>query len=132
MIDLQSFRTIKKMVASVILRASSFIIFSLLLASGDIETNPGPIYRYPCSICGKPVMINQQGIACDRCEMWTHAKCCGVSKLEYDYLSTLDDSLPWFFPTCLLSELPFYTVDLLDDAGSVEVSYPIPDDSFFE
>ena len=101
------------------------------MASGDIETNPGPIYRYPCSVCGKPVMRNQQGIACDRCEMWTPTKCCGVSKLEYDYLSTLDDSLSWFCPTCLLSELPFYTVDLLDDLGSVEASYPIPDDNFF-
>ena len=48
----------------------------LLLFSGDSnspEVNPGPVYKYPCTVCAKPVMKNQQGIGCDRCERWTHA-----------------------------------------------------------
>ena len=58
----------------------------LLLVVGDLPPNPGPV-RYPCTECGKPVRSNQQGIFCDRCEMWTNAKCCGMSKEAYERLS---------------------------------------------
>ena len=36
----------------------------LLLLSGDIEINPGPV-RYPCTVCAKPVRVNQRGVMCD-------------------------------------------------------------------
>ena len=42
------------------------VIVTLLLASGDIETNPGPV-QYPCTVCEKPVKRNQCGIMCDDC-----------------------------------------------------------------
>ena len=38
------------------------VIVTLLLASGDIESNPGPVYQYPCTVCLKPVKQNQRGI----------------------------------------------------------------------
>ena len=39
---------------------SSFII--LLLLSGDIASNPGPV-KFPCGICNKPVRKNQRSEA---------------------------------------------------------------------
>ena len=39
----------------------------LLLLSGDVQTNSGPV-RYTCSVCCKSVTSNQQGICCDTCD----------------------------------------------------------------
>ena len=64
------------------------VIITLLLASGDIECNPGPV-QYPCTVCGKPVKRNQCGIACDRCNKWTHAHCGGVGQAEYSGVGTV-------------------------------------------
>ena len=50
------------------------VIVTLLLASGDIESNPGPV-QYPCTVCEKPVKRNKRGILCDGCSQWTHARC---------------------------------------------------------
>jgi Zn finger protein HypA/HybF involved in hydrogenase expression len=41
-------------------------IIRILLLSGDISTNPGPI-KYPCGKCSKPVKRNQRGIYCEDC-----------------------------------------------------------------
>ena len=76
----------------------------LLLVAGDIPPNPGPV-RYPCTECGKPVRSNQQGIFCDSCEMWTHTRCCGVSKEAYERLS--QEQSEWFCLRCSMSGLPF-------------------------
>ena len=60
------------------------VIITLLLASGDIESNPGPgPVQYPCTVCEKPVKANQRGIMCDGCSQWTHARCGGVEEAEY-------------------------------------------------
>ena len=80
----------------------------LLLLAGDIEINPGPSYRFPCTICKRPVMSSQRGVLCDCCDNWTHTKCCSISNLEYDELTAVGDSESWFCPTCLLSELPSF------------------------
>ena len=85
----------------------------LLLLSGDIETNPGPV-RYPCTMCGKPVKSNQRGIECSRCEKWTHAKCCGVSPEEYLRLGECEDEL-WYCPSCWTSELPFFNCSTMSE-----------------
>ena len=78
----------------------------LLLIAGDVESNPGPT-KYPCTSCCKPVKLNQKGTLCDRCDMWTHARCCYVDDDEYQRISALEDSCKWFCPTCTLSELPY-------------------------
>ena len=96
----------------------------LLLLSGDIEVNPGPS-RYPCTSCCKPVRSNQQGIFCNRCELWTHARCCGVSKEAYDKLSREGENCQWWCPQCLSSELPFAD-------SSMSTDHPlIPDTSLY-
>ena len=75
------------------------VIVTLLLASGDIESNPGPVYQYPCTVCLKPVKQNQRGIACDGCDKWTHAQCGNVREAEYQLL-TSQEGHEWFCPLC--------------------------------
>ena len=77
------------------------VIVTLLLASGDIESNPGPV-QYPCTVCEKPVKRNQRGILCDGCSQWTHARCGGVQEAEY-LLLTAQESCEWFCPLCTQS-----------------------------
>ena len=33
----------------------------LLVLAGDIAANPGP-FRFPCTVCNRPVCVNQRGI----------------------------------------------------------------------
>ena len=40
----------------------------LLMLSGDIELNPGPV-KFPCTICKNPVKKNQRGLCCDVCNL---------------------------------------------------------------
>ena len=87
-------------------------IVTLLLASGDIESNPGPV-QYPCTVCEKPVKGNQRGIMCDGCSQWTHARCGGVGEAEYLLLNA-QESCEWFCPLCIRSKLPISSLSLLD------------------
>lgn len=94
----------------------------LLLISGDISANPGPI-KFPCVECDRPVAKNQRGIMCDNCDMWSHAKCINMSNEDYDRLSSTDVNAPeehWFCSQCLptadaITSLP-------DDDGHDSVS----------
>lgn len=99
----------------------------LLLIAGDVESNPGPT-KYPCTSCCKPVKSNQKGILCDRCDMWTHARCCYVDDDEYQRISALEDSCKWFCPTCTLSELPYADCSI-SSAGSLSTNLEILDTS---
>ena len=74
------------------------VIVTLLLAAGDVESNPGPV-QYPCTVCEKPVKGNQCGILCDGCSQWTHARCGSVGEGEY-LLLTADKKSQWFYPLC--------------------------------
>ena len=85
---------------------------TLLLASGDIESNPGPV-QYPCTVCEKPVKRNQRGIMCDSCSQWTHARCGDVGEAEYLLLTT-QESTEWFCPLCIQSKLSISNLSLLD------------------
>ena len=42
-----------------------------LLASGDINPNPGPV-RNPCSVCSRPVARTHRSIQCDDCRYKCH------------------------------------------------------------
>ena len=64
-------------------------IIRILLLSGDISTNPGPV-KYPCGKCSKPVKRNQRGIYCEDCTYWYHIKCIDLD--EYQRLSTSSES----------------------------------------
>ena len=63
-------------------RPNCVLLTCMLLLGGDIESNPGPV-KFPCTMCGKPVAKNQNALACDVCEKWSHIKCNGVSQSDY-------------------------------------------------
>ena len=51
-------------------------IFMLLL-SGDVETNPGPMDNsiHLCPFCELKVDYGMRALQCDDCEMWNHKTC---------------------------------------------------------
>ena len=78
--------------------------FFLLLLSGDIEINPGPI-KNPCSICLKSVAKSHRAVNCDICNLWSHVKCSKISASEYQHLQSLT-SFDFICSRCLMQELP--------------------------
>lgn len=85
-----------------------YIFIILILLSGDVAQNPGPI-QFPCGLCSKSVRKNQRGIQCEDCLYWHHIKCINMPTPEYDRLSNSYES--WFCNLC---------------------SFPRFNDSFFE
>ena len=100
-------------------------IIRILLLSGDISTNPGPV-KYPCGKCSKPVKRNQRGIYCEDCTYWYHIKCIDLPILaidEYQRLSTSSES--WYCANCILpifSNSFFNTEDVEDKSNAPTVT----------
>ena len=42
------------------------VLFCLLLLSGNIVLNPGPL-KYQCAVCNLAVKANQWALLCDQC-----------------------------------------------------------------
>lgn len=68
----------------------------LLLLCGDISTNPGPTWKFPRGICGKPVKTNLRGILCDLCDTGIHSRCIDLVDSEYNRLA--NSSCSWICP----------------------------------
>ena len=94
------------------------MMWNLTLAD-DVELNPGPV-RYPCTVCSRAVASHHRGIQCDRCDLWAHAVCCGVSAVEYGKLG-MDEAGEWFCPSCSyqagVARLPFANASLNSSAN---------------
>ena len=58
----------------VVVRKHSWIVVCCLMLASDIAINPGP-FRFPCTVCARPVRSNQCGIECDMCQKWSHTRC---------------------------------------------------------
>ena len=86
-----------------------WLFASVLLLSGDIQTNPGPVQRpcVACVACSSPVTT--LGIQCDLCDGWCHPGCANVDSLKYERLGGCDDS--WQCPKCCM---PFFSSSLFD------------------
>ena len=69
----------------------------LIILSGDIALNPGPI-RNPFGGCYKPVAKSHRGIYCEACYHWWHIKCANITGKEYLELANCDD--PWIYEQC--------------------------------
>ena len=85
---------------------------SLILLSGDINLNPGPV-KDPCFLCNKGCRSNQKAIQCDDCDNWYHVKCIGMKNDEYFDLVS-DTSANWICTKCICS-LPSHLPDMNDD-----------------
>ena len=91
----------------------------LMLTSGDIEINPGPT-EYSCTRCSQAVKDSHCAIYCDICGNWTHADCCGISRLKYLELERQGDSWEWYCPSCCQAAQPFANSSTISsDPGSL-------------
>ena len=89
-------------------------LFGLLMAPA--------VWKYPCSVCEKPVTVNQRGVQCEACLLWSHSKCLGLSNCDYENLQMSEDG--WCCATCW--KLPFADCSHLSSStsGSAEVALP--------
>ena len=58
---------------------------SLLILSGDISLNPGPL-RYPCEICGQAVGKTRRAIMCKECSVWFYQACSYIKDFNFKTL----------------------------------------------
>ena len=71
------------------------LIAMLLLISGDIHPNPGPID--PCSVCSRRVTWRNRSIQCTNCSLWVHFSCSGLSPADFPKISP---GHSWTCPMC--------------------------------
>ena len=104
-------------------KSSGTWLCSLLILSGDLETNPGPprTFKYPCGACAKPCMKNQAAVMCDTCEKWTHLKCTQISAQNFKALSNPNAS--WHCCNC---GIPEFNSSLFDDFRIGYLHLPSP------
>ena len=69
------------------------LIFLLLLMSGSVHPNPGPVF--PCSVCAGNLTWRGRSVQCCTCSKWVHLKCSLSSKCR-----TLGSSHFWSCPSC--------------------------------
>ena len=67
----------------------------LLLMSGNVHPNPGPIF--PCSVCAGNVTWQGKSVQCCTCSKWVHLRC---SQLSLSNFRALGSSHSWSFPPC--------------------------------
>ena len=77
------------------------LIFMLLLISGDIHPNPGPID--PCSVCSRRVTWGNRSVQCTNCSLWVHLPCSGLSPADFRKISP---GHSWTCPMCPSSSQP--------------------------
>ena len=80
---------------------SPLILISILLISGDIHPNPGPID--PCSVCSRRVTWGNRSIQCTGCSLWVHLSCSGLSPADFRKISP---GHSWTCPMCPSSSQP--------------------------
>ena len=71
------------------------LIVLLLLMSGNVHPNPGPIF--PCSVCAGNVTWRGKSVQCCACSKWVHLRC---SQLSLSNFRALGSSHSWSCPPC--------------------------------
>ena len=69
------------------------LILFLLLMSGNVHLNPGPIFF--CSVCAGNVIWRGKSVRCCPCSKWIHLRC---SRPSLSQFRTLGSSHSWSFP----------------------------------
>ena len=93
----------------------ALFLLSLLVLSGNVELNPGPVFKYPCGTCSRPCRINQPSIFCDNCNIWFHKKCLKLNSLVFQDLA--NSSASWI---CCQCGLPNFSSSLFDSFYSLD------------
>ena len=69
------------------------LILLLLLMSGNVYPNPGPVF--PCFVCAGNVTWRGKSVQCSTCSKWVHLRC---SQLSLSKFRALDSSHSWSCP----------------------------------
>ena len=77
------------------------LILLLLLMSGNVHPNYGPIF--PCSVCAGNVTWRGKSVQCCACSKWVHLRC---SQLSLSHLRALGSSQSWSCPPCRITVTP--------------------------
>ena len=78
------------------------LILLLLLMSGNVHPNPGPIF--PCSVCAGNVTWRGKSVQCCACSKWVHLRC---SQLFLSKFRALGSSHSWSCPPpCRITVTP--------------------------
>ena len=64
-----------------------FLVLLLLLMSGNVHPNPGPIF--PCSVCSGNVTWQGKSVQCCTCPKWVHLRCSQLSSPNSELLAAL-------------------------------------------
>ena len=109
----QSFRNVMslKQTKNPICLALAYLCILLMMQSGDVHPNPGPVApRFPCGVCGRAVKWGQRAVCCDECDLWYHTDCMGMCTPNYEPL--LHSSCSWI---CCQCGLPNFSSSLFQD-----------------
>ena len=77
------------------------LILLLLLMSGNVHPNPGPIF--PCSVCAGNVTWRGKSVLCCTCSKWVHLRC---SQLSLSKFRALGSSHSWSCLPCRSTVTP--------------------------
>ena len=62
------------------------LILVLLLMSGNVHSNPGPIF--PCSVCSGNLTWRDRSVQCCTCSKWVHLGCSLLSLSKFKTLGS--------------------------------------------
>ena len=65
------------------------------------------VITFPCHICTKTIIDNDDAIYRDKCNLWVHINCNNLNFIDYQYRNGNDD--PWFCLNCNTELFPFGT-----------------------
>ena len=85
-------------------------LFLILLLSGDIELNPGPVSS-KCQICIKACTSKQGTIQCDTCNEWYHIACLHANTPKHIAIGLRNKYASWH---CIHCGLPQISSDLFN------------------
>ena len=89
----------------------------LLLISGDIHPNPGPID--PSSVCFRRITWGNRSVQCTNCSLWVHLSYSGLSPADF---RKIFPGHSWTCPMCPSSSQPLPS---LSPPNPVSSSFPI-------
>ena len=79
------------------------LILALLLISGNVHPNPGPISnhphpRYPCSVCH--LDVGRDFLQCSACLKWVHFLCSSLTCADFCTICATGTAVGWRCPAC--------------------------------
>ena len=79
------------------------LILALLLISGNVHLNPGPVRnnphpRYPCSVCH--LDVGRDSLQCTTCLLWLHFLRSSLTHADFRTICATGTAVGWRCPVC--------------------------------